>query len=151
MEGGHTAASLGEMFAQALAASCRPWDDGPSAYPWPNHEGSISGGHGWVGCRPWRQRDPGARSSRWGQAPPPVRRATAAASAVEQAFTITTSPVVLKSTDVVTVSGPGSGNNVAVGGARINATGQLVIQFINPTAGALTHAGGSFVIHVRRI
>lgn len=80
--------------------------------------------------------------------------ATAAASAVEQAFTVTADlpprggP--LKSTDRVLVVGPGSGNNVALGGARVNASGQLVIQFVNPTAGALTHAAGSFLVTVIR-
>lgn len=76
--------------------------------------------------------------------------ATAAASAVEQAFTITGQPT-LKAGDIVEVSGPGSGNSVAIGGARINATGQLVIQFINPTAGSLTHAAGSFGVVITRL
>lgn len=76
--------------------------------------------------------------------------ATAAASAVEQAFTLPSNVPALRSTDLVEVYGPGSGNNVAVGGARVNATGQLVIQFINPTAGSLTHAAGTFGVRVTR-
>lgn len=80
--------------------------------------------------------------------------ATAAASAVEQAFTVTSSlppGAKLKSSDLVSVTGPGSGNNVALGGSRVNASGQLVIQFINPTAGALTHAAGTFSVKVARL
>jgi hypothetical protein len=76
---------------------------------------------------------------------------TAAASAVEQAFTTTGQPVPLKAGDHIAVVGPGSGNNVAVGGARVNSTGQVVIQFINPTAGSLTHAAGVFFIKVSRL
>jgi hypothetical protein len=81
--------------------------------------------------------------------------ATAAASAVEQAFTVPAASlpagVKLKVGDLVYVTGPGSGNNVAVGGARINSSGQLVIQFVNPTAGALTHAAGTFNVLVARL
>jgi hypothetical protein len=75
--------------------------------------------------------------------------ATAAASAVEQAFTLSGVPALL-ATDIVDVTGPGSGNNVCITGARINATGQLVIQFGNPTAGALTHAAGVFRVSITR-
>lgn len=84
--------------------------------------------------------------------------ATAAASSVEQAFTVTggsnsstlNSGVALDSQDFVSVTGPASGNNVSLGNARINATGQLVITFINPSAGSLTHAAGTFVVLVAR-
>lgn len=77
--------------------------------------------------------------------------ATSAATSAEQAFTVTASaPVALRSTDHVSVTGPGSGNAVALGGARINASGQLVIAFINPTAGSLTHAAGTFIVKVAR-
>lgn len=76
--------------------------------------------------------------------------ATAAASAVEQAFTMPAGIPTLRVGDGVDVTGPGSGNNVVVGGGRINATGQLVIQFCNPTAGALTHAAGTFTVVVNR-
>lgn len=85
--------------------------------------------------------------------------ATAAASAVEQTFTVTngtnasTLPkgITLKATDQIDIGGPGSGNNVAVAGARANAAGQLIIQFINPTAGSLTHAAGTFIAVVTRL
>lgn len=76
--------------------------------------------------------------------------ATAAASAVEQAFTITGQPVALAAGDGVSITGPGSGNNVSIGSVRINSTGQLVIQFINPTAGSLTHAAGVYTVLVYR-
>ncbi len=84
--------------------------------------------------------------------------ATAAASAVEQAFTVTAGTnastlgrgVVLKTTDYVHVSGPASGNNATIGNVRINATNQLVITFVNPSAGALTHAAGVFTVLVIR-
>ena len=84
--------------------------------------------------------------------------ATAAASAVEQAFTVTagtnssTLPagVVLDATDLVVVRGPASGNNVAIGTARVNSSNQVVVTFINPTAGSLTHASGTFIVFVAR-
>ena len=84
--------------------------------------------------------------------------ATAAASAVEQAFTVTAgnnsstlkAGAVLREGDMVFVVGPTSGNNVAVGTARVNSTGQLVIRFLNPTAGSLTHAAGTFRVFVVR-
>jgi hypothetical protein len=82
--------------------------------------------------------------------PPPPRLAP---PPFEQAFTTTSVPQgqVLKAGDHLAVVGPGSGNNVAVGGARVNSTGQLVIQFINPTAGSLTHASGVFFFKVSRL
>lgn len=76
--------------------------------------------------------------------------ATAAASAVEQAFTMPSNIPTLKPGDIVDITGPGSGNNVAVAGARVNTSGQLVIQFINPTAGSLTHAAGTFGVVITR-
>jgi len=84
--------------------------------------------------------------------------ATAAASAVEQAFTVTSgnnsstlgAGLVPDSQDFVMVMGPSSGNNVTIGNVRINATGQLVISFVNPTAGSLTHAAGTFVVFIAR-
>lgn len=76
--------------------------------------------------------------------------ATAAASAVEQAFTLPSSIPTLFATDHVSVTGPGSGNSVGIAGARINSSGQLVIQFINPTAGSLTYAAGAFIFKVTR-
>lgn len=77
--------------------------------------------------------------------------ATAAASAVEQAFSMPAGTPTLKAGDVVDITGPGSGNNVCLVGARVNATGQLVIQFANPTAGSLTHAAGTFGVVITRI
>lgn len=92
-----------------------------------------------------------AKSSIFGFEASLTPAATAAASAVEQAFTVTTSPVALKDTDLVFVSGVSSGNNVAIGDARVNTSGQVVIQFINPTAGSLTHAAGTFRFLVVRL
>lgn len=89
------------------------------------------------------------RMSMFGFAVTLTPAATAAASAVEQAFTLSGVPALL-ATDVVDVTGPGSGNNVCLAGARVNATGQLVLQFANPTAGALTHAAGLFRVCVTR-
>jgi hypothetical protein len=77
--------------------------------------------------------------------------ATAAASSVEQNFTITKSPVVLLATDIVQVTGPSSSNNVTIGNARINSSGQLTISFVNPTAGSLTHAAGTFKVVIFRL
>ncbi len=83
---------------------------------------------------------------------------TAAASCVEQAFTVTAgnnsstlrAGYLPKATDLVFVSPPSSGNNVGIAGARVNTSGQLVIKFINPTAGSLTHAAGTFLVWVVR-
>lgn len=77
--------------------------------------------------------------------------ATAAASAVEQAFSMPSGTPALQAGDIIDITGPGSGNNVCIVGARVNATGQLVIQFGNPTAGSLTHAAGTFGVVVTRI
>lgn len=84
--------------------------------------------------------------------------ATAAASCVEQAFTVTAgnnsstlrAGYLPKATDLVFVSPPTNATSTGVAGARINATGQLVIKFINPTAGSLTHAAGTFGVWVVR-
>lgn len=77
--------------------------------------------------------------------------ATGASTSAEQAFTLPTNLPVLKAGDILDVTGPGSGNAVALGGARVNATGQLVLTFINATAGGLTHAAGSFGVVVTRV
>lgn len=67
----------------------------------------------------------------------------------EQAFTLTGKPT-FRSTDHVSVTGPGTGNASALVGARINSTGQLVLVFCNPTAGALTPAAGVHKVVVTR-
>lgn len=76
--------------------------------------------------------------------------ATAGASGVEQAFSMPASIPRLKPTDHVDITSPGSGNHATVGNARINAAGQLVIQFVNPNAGSQTHAAGVFIVKVTR-
>lgn len=72
----------------------------------------------------------------------------------EQAFTISGSAsngLPLKSTDHVSVVGPGTGNACALVGARINSTGQLVLIYCNPTAGSLTPAAGVHVVKISRL
>jgi len=84
--------------------------------------------------------------------------ATGAATSAEQAFTVTSgnnsstlpSGIALDAQDFVVVNGPSSGNGVSIGTARVNSSGQLVIRFINPTAGSLTHAAGTFIVFVAR-
>lgn len=80
--------------------------------------------------------------------------------AAEQAFTITPGAATntlrsgiggLKSTDQISVTGPGTGNASALVGARINATGQVVLVFVNPTAGSLTPAAGVYQFTIVRL
>jgi len=70
--------------------------------------------------------------------------ATAAASSVEQSFAVPSGTPALRTTDRVLVMGPGSGNALALGGARVADATHIDVAFINPTAGSLTHAAGSF-------
>lgn len=92
-----------------------------------------------------------AKSSIFGFTESLTPAATAAASAVEQAFTPVNNPVKLSSSDLVVVTGPASGNNVTIGSARVNSSGQVVVQFVNPTAGSLTHAAGTFSFVIIRL
>lgn len=80
-----------------------------------------------------------------------VPAATGAATSAEQAFTMPVGTPPLKAGDIVDVTGPGSGNAVALAGGRVNATGQLVLAFVNPTAGSLTHAAGNFGVVITRV
>jgi hypothetical protein len=75
---------------------------------------------------------------------------TPAGSTSEQAFTITGQPAPLLATDVVLVGSPGSGNALCLSGARANASGQLVLHFVNPTAGALTYPAGPLTVVIFR-
>lgn len=68
---------------------------------------------------------------------------TGSATTAEQAFTVS-SPVPLKTTDMIFVSPPASGNAVGVGAARASSATQVSVRFVNPTAGGLTHAAGVF-------
>lgn len=77
--------------------------------------------------------------------------ATAAASAVEQSFPVPAGTPALKTTDMVSVYAPNSGNNVAVVSARVVDATHIAIKFLNPTAGSLTHAAGVFTIGIERL
>lgn len=76
----------------------------------------------------------------------------AANVAAEQAFTVTAgnnsstlrAGITPRDTDLVMVTGPGTGNASALVGSRINSSGQLVLVFENTTAGALTPAAGTY-------
>jgi|SRR6185312_3280537 len=60
----------------------------------------------------------------------------------------------LLTTDVVVVTyGPTltPTANVAIANARVSAVDQLTIQFVNPTAGSLTPAAGSYQVTVFRV
>jgi hypothetical protein len=106
----------------------------------------------------WFQNTQGAANSAFHFSVSLTPAATAAASAVEQAFTVTAGSnsstlragLALREGDMVYVTAPSSGNNTFVGRARVNATGQLVLQIVNPTAGSLTHGAGTFRVFVVR-
>jgi hypothetical protein len=78
--------------------------------------------------------------------------------AAEQAFTVTAgnnsstlrTGIALRDTDLVMVTGPGTGNASALVGARVNSSGQLVLVFENTTAGSLTPAAGTYRVFVVR-
>ena len=77
--------------------------------------------------------------------------ATAAATVAEQAFSVPESPAALLPGDCVVVSPlVPSATAVTSGHARINATGQLVLVFINPTAGALTRTATAYSVLIAR-
>lgn len=52
--------------------------------------------------------------------------------------------------DAVIVNPPSQTANIAIGNCYVSADNTLSIQFINPTAGALTPAAGTHVITVLR-
>ena len=68
--------------------------------------------------------------------------AVASAVAAEQTFTVTG----LTTADTVVVNPVATGNATAVASARVSAANTLAVTFINPTAGALTPAAGSWKI-----
>jgi predicted TIM-barrel enzyme len=78
--------------------------------------------------------------------------------AAEQAFTVTNGSssstlrkgITPRDTDLVMVTGPGTGNSSALVGSRINSTGQLVLVFENTTAGGLTPAAGTYRVFLVR-
>lgn len=76
--------------------------------------------------------------------------ATAAALSAEQAFTVAP-PSPLLPGDIVSVSAlTPSANAAHVSGARVNATGQLVLTVANPTAGSLTRTASAYAVLVAR-
>lgn len=82
----------------------------------------------------------------------------AANTSAEQAFTVTSgnnsstlnAGLTPDTQDLVMVNGPSTGNATFYAGFRINSSGQLVIRFGNPTAGALTPAAGTFLVFIAR-
>lgn len=70
----------------------------------------------------------------------------AAITAAEQTFTVTG----LTTDDKVIINPAATGNSTLVGAARVSATNTIAIQFVNPTAGALTPGAGTYkVIAIR--
>lgn len=59
-------------------------------------------------------------------------------------------PGVQATDKVAAVSGPATGNNTAICGARVSGANQIDVAFTNPTAGALTPAAGTFSFFVVR-
>jgi hypothetical protein len=70
--------------------------------------------------------------------------ATALSSSAPQAITVPSGTPPLKLTDSIFVCCPASGNAVAAAGARVTSATTVEVKFVNPTAGALTHAAGTF-------
>lgn len=65
-----------------------------------------------------------------------------AATVAEQTFTVTG----LTTADKVIVNGPALGNATGIAGARVSAADTLAVRFVNPTAGALTPAAGTYSV-----
>lgn len=71
----------------------------------------------------------------------------AQATVAEQTFTVTG----LTTADKVVVNPGVISNAVGVGGWRVSAADTLAVQFINPTAGALTPTAGTWTILALRV
>lgn len=65
-----------------------------------------------------------------------------AATVAEQTFTVTG----LATTDKVFVNHAAFGNATGIAGVRVSAANTLAVSFVNPTAGALTPAAGTWKI-----
>lgn len=65
-----------------------------------------------------------------------------AATVAEQTFTVTG----LTTADKVIVNPGAISNAIGIGGWRVSAADTLAVQFINPTAGALTPTAGTWTI-----
>jgi len=75
--------------------------------------------------------------------------AVAATSAPIQTFAAV--GIGLLTTDVVLVQPPSDTAGVALANAYVSAADTLAIQFVNPTAGSLTPAAGTFLVTVIRV
>jgi hypothetical protein len=75
--------------------------------------------------------------------------ASAATSAAVQNFAAT--GIGLLTTDAVVVNPPSATAGVAAASAWVSAADQLSIQFVNPTAGALTAPAGNYLVTVFRV
>jgi hypothetical protein len=106
----------------------------------------------------WFQNTQGERASAFVFTASLTHAAVATNVAAEQAFTVTNGTnsstlrkgLTLRDTDLVMVTGPGTGNASALVGARVNTSGQLVLVFENTTAGSLTPAAGTYRVFVVR-
>lgn len=70
----------------------------------------------------------------------------AAATVAEQTFTVTG----LTTADKVFVNHAATGNATGLAGVRVSAANTLAVSFVNPTAGALTPAAGTWTIVAMR-
>ena len=70
----------------------------------------------------------------------------AAATVAEQSFALAGLAV----SDVVYVSMPAVASAVAIVNARVSAAGTLTVAYVNPTAGALVPAAGTYQVVVSR-
>lgn len=73
----------------------------------------------------------------------------AATSAPTQVFSAV--GIGLLTTDAIEVSPPSVTAGVALATAYVSAADQITLQFINPTAGALTPPAGNYVVTVLRV
>lgn len=66
----------------------------------------------------------------------------AAATVAEQTFTVTG----LTTADKVVVNHAATGNATGIAGVRVSAANTLAVSYVNPTAGALVPAAGTYLI-----
>jgi hypothetical protein len=104
----------------------------------------------------WFQNTQGAKASHFTFTVSLTPSSVATNVAAEQAFTVTAGSnsstlragLSLAEGDFVAVAGPGTGNSSALVGARVNSSGQLVLVYVNTTAGSLTPAAGTHRVYV---
>ncbi len=73
-----------------------------------------------------------------------------AATAAEQTFNPAAFAGIQSTDTVVMVSCAPTGNATLVGQVRVSTTGTIAIQYVNPTAGALTPGAGTYTFMVIR-